>query len=64
MARIKIRLMGTSRDCETMENLFKAMERHNLIEILEATGDYQNRGESKFVRRYFEVEINHPDLVQ
>lgn len=64
MARVKIRLSGTEKDLEVILKLFNLMEKHQLLEILEASDPYANRGNSKISRVYLEVEIEHPDLTE
>lgn len=64
MARVKIRLSGTTKDLEVIVKLFNLMEKHHLLEILETSNPYSNRGDSKIKRVYLEVEIEHPDLTE
>ncbi len=56
--RIKMRLSGTEADLEAYLYLLHAMDRKGLIEILEESKPYKNRGESKFYRAYLEINLN------
>lgn len=48
--QVKIRLQGLPEDCEKT-----ALALKTLMNVLEESADYQNRGNSKFVRRYLTV---------
>jgi len=45
--RIKMRLSGTESDLKAYLYLLRAMDRKGLIEILEESEPYKNRGDSK-----------------
>ncbi len=61
--RIKMRLQGTEDDLKAYLYLLHAMDRKGLIEILEESQPYKNRGESKFLRCYLEINLNIPEGV-
>lgn len=56
--RIKMRLSGTEADLKAYLYLLHAMDKKGLIEILEESQPYKNRGESKIHRVYLEVNLN------
>ncbi len=56
--RIKMRLSGTEADLKAYLYLLHAMDKKGLIEILEESDPYKNRGESKMYRVYLEVNLN------
>jgi hypothetical protein len=56
--RIKMRLSGTEADLKAYLYLLHAMDKKGLIEILEESAPYKNRGESKIFRVYLEVNLN------
>jgi hypothetical protein len=56
--RIKMRLSGTEADLKAYLYLLHAMDKKGLIEILEESTPYKNRGESKMFRIYLEVNLN------
>jgi hypothetical protein len=56
--RIKMRLSGTEADLKAYLYLLRAMDKKGLIEILEESEPYKNRGESKMFRVYLEVNLN------
>jgi hypothetical protein len=53
-----MRLSGTESDLKAYLYLLRAMDRKGLIEILEESEPYQNRGKSKIYRVYLEVNLN------
>lgn len=59
--RIEMRLMGTERDLEIWLKLVRKMQDHQLLEILEESKPYPNRGESKLYRVYLKVNLDYPD---
>lgn len=59
--RIKMRLSGTQDDLKAYLYLLHAMNKKGLIEILEESQPYRNRGESKLYRVYLEVNLNIPE---
>ncbi len=56
--RVKMRLSGTEADLKAYLYLLHAMDKKGLIEILEESQPYKNRGESKFHRVYLEINLN------
>jgi len=56
--RVKMRLSGTESDLKAYLYLLRAMDRKGLIEILEESELYKNRGDSKIYRVYLEVNLN------
>ncbi len=56
--RIKMRLSGTEADLKAYLYLLHAMDKKGLIEILEKSQPYKNRGESKIHRVYLELNLN------
>ena len=55
--RIKMRLMGTETDIEKWLWLMQKMNERGLIEILETSNFYPNRGDSKLYRTYLEIDL-------
>ena len=53
-----MRLSGTEADLKAYLYLLRAMDKKGLIEILEESEPYRNRGESKIHRVYLEVNLN------
>jgi hypothetical protein len=53
-----MRLSGTESDLKAYLYLLHAMDKKGLIEILEESAPYKNRGESKMFRVYLEVNLN------
>lgn len=49
---IKIRLQGLPAEVEAAARVLRAVGT-----VLEESGDYANRGESKYVRRYMDVQF-------
>ena len=56
--RVKMRLSGKESDLKAYLYLLRAMDRKGLIEILEESEPYKNRGDSKIYRVYLEVNLN------
>ena len=56
--RIRMRLSGTEADLKAYLYLLHAMDKKGLIEILEESEPYKNRGESKMFRVYLEVNLS------
>ena len=54
---IKIRLQGTQADLDKWLKFLQRVDSKELIEILEVSSFYQNRGSSKLGRQYMEVEL-------
>lgn len=59
--RIEMRLMGTKEDLEIWLLLVRKMQDHQILEILEESAPYPNRGESKLYRVYLKVDLDYPD---
>lgn len=57
MNTIDMRLTGTEEDLERWLLLLKRMDERGLIEILEQSAPYKNRGESKLYRVYIKVNL-------
>ncbi len=57
MHRIKMRLSGTEEDLKDWLLFMDAVDRKGLIEILEKSTPYKNRGESKLLRVYLEIDL-------
>ncbi len=57
MHRIKMRLSGTEEDLKDWLLFMDAVDRKGLIEILEKSSPYKNRGESKLYRVYLEIDL-------
>lgn len=53
-----MRLSGTESDLKAYLYLLRAMDRKGLIEILEESEPYKNRGDSKIYWVYLEVNLN------
>lgn len=53
-----MRLSGTETDLKAYLYLLRAMDTKGLIEILEKSQPYKNRGDSKMYRVYLEVNLN------
>jgi hypothetical protein len=54
---LTVRLMGTRKEVETLAACLGA-----LVEVLEASPDYPNRGASTLVRRYLTVRVTDRTL--
>lgn len=59
--RIEMRLTGTKEDLEIWLKLIHKMEQHQLLEVLEESKPYPNRGDSKLFRVYLKVNLDYPD---
>ena len=59
--RIEMRLMGTQEDLEIWLRLVQKMQDHQILEIIEESKPYPNRGDSKQFRVYLKVNLNYPD---
>ncbi len=59
--RIEMRLMGTEKDLKVFLELVHKMQDHQLLEILEESNPYKNRGESKLYRVYLKVDLDYPE---
>lgn len=59
--RIKMRLMGTKADLEKWLWLMDKMDEKSMIDILEKSSPYKNRGESQMYRVYLEVDLSVDD---
>lgn len=59
--RINMRLSGTEADLKAYLYLLRAMDKKGLIEILEESKPYQNKGESKIFRVYLDINLNMED---
>jgi len=55
--RIKMRLSGTEEDLQNWLIFLRKVEEKGLIEILEQSHPYKNRGESKLYRVYAEIDL-------
>jgi hypothetical protein len=55
--RVKMRLSETESDLKTYLYLLSVMDTKGLIEVLEESMPYKNRGESKMYRVYLEVNL-------
>ncbi len=53
--QLKLRVTGLPEDIEKFSLAINAM-----MLVLEESDDYQNRGNSKFCRRYFTVKVEPP----
>lgn len=53
MAQLKVRIEGTPADVA----LFAAVL-HGIVDVLDESRDYSNRGRSEFVRRYLRVQLD------
>jgi hypothetical protein len=49
--------MGTDDDVKAFMILFKKMNERKIIDILDESNSYSNRGESKMLRKYLEVDL-------
>lgn len=59
--RINMRLSGTEQDLKAYLYLLHAMDKKGLIEILEESKPYPNKGESKILRVYLDINLNMED---
>lgn len=59
--RINMRLSGTEEDLKAYLYLLHAMDKKGLIEILEESKPYPNKGESKILRVYLDINLNMED---
>lgn len=53
--------MGTKEDLEIWLKLVRKMQDHQILEILEESTPYKNRGESKLYRVCLKVNLDYPD---
>jgi hypothetical protein len=53
----KIRLTATEQEIENWKAFFDLLARANVINLLEVSGSYNNRGENQYQRAYLEVEL-------
>ena len=56
--RIKMRLTGTKQDLEKWLWFVGKMDLYGLVEIINQSDPYANRGESKEPRVYLEINLN------
>jgi len=56
--RIKMRLTGTKEDLEKWLWFVGKMDKKGLVEIINQSDPYANRGESKESRVYLEINLN------
>lgn len=54
---MKIRLHGVSEEISKFTKLFKALEESGVIEILQQSEPYADRGTSKYCRVYMDVNL-------
>ncbi len=54
---MKIRLHGVSEEISKFTKLFKALEESGVIEILQQSEAYADRGTSKYCRVYMDISI-------
>ncbi len=59
--RIEMRLVGTEKDLEIWLKLVRKMQDHQLLESLEESKPYPNRGDSKLYRVYLKVNLDYPE---
>ncbi len=59
--RINMRLSGTEADLKAYLYLLHAMDKKGLIEILEESKPYSNKGDSKILRVYLDINLNMED---
>lgn len=59
--RINMRLSGTEQDLKAYLYLLHAMDKKGLIEILEESKPYPNKGDSKLLRVYLDINLNMED---
>lgn len=53
----KIRLTATAQEIENWKAFFDLLARANVINLLEVSDSYSNRGESQYQRLYLEAEL-------
>jgi hypothetical protein len=53
----KIRLTATAQEIENWKAFLDLLARANVINLLEVSASYSNRGESQYQRVYFEAEL-------
>jgi hypothetical protein len=56
-----MRLSGTEADLKAYLYLLHAMDKKGLIEILEESKPYPNKGDSKILRVYLDINLNMED---
>jgi GTPase SAR1 family protein len=56
-----MRLTGTESDLKVFLELIHKMQNHHLLEVLEESSPYKNRGESKLYRVYLKVDLERPE---
>ena len=55
--RIKMRLMGTEEDLQRWLWFVEKMQERGLINIIENSKPYKNRGQSQQYRHYLEIDL-------
>jgi hypothetical protein len=53
----KIRLTATAQEIENWKAFFDLLARANVIQLLEVSDNYSNRGNSQYQRVYLEAEL-------
>ena len=53
----KIRLMATPQEIESWKAFLSVLDHAKVINVLQTSEKYSNRGESQYQRVYFEVEL-------
>jgi hypothetical protein len=53
----KIRLTATAQEIENWKAFFDLLARANVINLLEVSDSYSNRGESQYQRAYLEADL-------
>lgn len=54
---VKIRLTATAQEINNWKAFFDLLATANVINLLEVSGSYSNRGNSQYQRVYLEVEL-------
>lgn len=53
----KIRLTATAQEIENWKAFFDLLARANVIQLLEVSDNYSNRGNSQYQRAYLEADL-------
>lgn len=58
---LKLRLHGSQKEISEFLELLKNLEKVGLVEVTNETEFYQDRGKSKYSRKYLDLEMEKED---
>lgn len=59
--RIEMRVMGTREDLEVWLKLMRKMHDRQVVEIIEESAPYPNRGKSNLYRIYLKINLSYSE---